>query len=322
MILTNKLLGLACRVKRGGVILNYHTLTAAEMSAQIELWAPHFDFIHHDDLGRRIETPGGKPFCLVTFDDGKRSNLTEAAPVLAKYGVPAVFYIVTKFADGDLPALWFDTYRAFLKALGETPKGLEAEALKRLPHRERLERMENAYHAYGFRPRLDDADSIALSWDEVRILKQQGHAIGAHSDTHAILTTAPPAEAKAEIDRSMTRVREEVGGRCVSFAFPNGNHTAELARYAMDRGAETVMTTDPTWVGAADEPWRLPRVQIHPFQSTAWQQLKVVAASTGCLLRSQDGTGLRYVFERRRKSPLAAAKGWRVGAAGTRAAGD
>ncbi|MEX2300366.1 MAG: hypothetical protein WD733_05485, partial [Bryobacterales bacterium] len=76
MILTNKLLGLACRVKRGGVILNYHTLTAAEMSAQIELWAPHFDFIHHDELGKRIETPGAKPFCLVTFDDGKKSNVT------------------------------------------------------------------------------------------------------------------------------------------------------------------------------------------------------------------------------------------------------
>jgi peptidoglycan/xylan/chitin deacetylase (PgdA/CDA1 family) len=322
MILTNKLLALACRVKRGGVILNYHTLTAAEMSAQIELWAPHFDFIHHDELGKRIETAGAKPFCLVTFDDGKKSNLTEAAPVLAKYGVPAVFYIVTKFADGELPALWFDTHRAFLKALGETPKELEGEALKRLPRRERLERLENAYHAHGFRPQLDDADSTALSWDEVRKLKQQGHTIGAHSDTHEILTTVPLAEAKAEIDSSMARVREQIGGPCVSFAFPNGNHTADLARYAMDRGAETVMTTDPTWVGATDEPWRLPRVQIHPFQPVAWQQLKVFAAATGCLLRSQDGTGLQYVWERRRKSAGETAKGWRVGAAGTRAAGD
>jgi peptidoglycan/xylan/chitin deacetylase (PgdA/CDA1 family) len=313
MNLTDKLLAVACRVKRGGVILNYHTLSAAQMRAQIELWAPHFDFIHHDDLGRRIENPGRKPFCLITFDDGKKSNLTEAAPVLAQYGVPAVFYIVTKFTDGVLPALWFDTYRAFLKELGETPQGLAPAELKRLPHQERLERIEKAYRAHGFEAALVGDDMAALSWDEVRELGKQGHTIGAHSETHPILTTVPTAEAKAEIERSMARVREEMGGACPSFAFPNGNHTEELARYAMHRGAQTVMTTDPTWTGAADEPWRLPRVQIHATQPGSRHQLKVFVASWGCLLQNEDGTGRRYVWERRNKAGAAeTAKGWGV----------
>jgi peptidoglycan/xylan/chitin deacetylase (PgdA/CDA1 family) len=313
MNLTDKLVALACRVKRGGVILNYHTLSAAQMRAQIELWAPRFDFIHHNELGKRIESPGRKPFCLITFDDGKTSNLTEAAPVLAQYGVPAVFYIVTKFADGELPALWFDAYRAFLKELGETPQGLTPAELKRLPHQQRMERIENAYQAYGFKAALRGDDMTALSWDQVRELNSQGHTIGAHSETHPVLTTVPVAEAKAQIERSMARVREEVGGACASFAFPNGNHTEELARYAMHRGAQTVMTTDPTWTGPSDERWRLPRVQIHSTQSVSWHQLKVFVASLGCILQNEDGTGRKYIAARRNKKGAAGtAKGWGV----------
>jgi peptidoglycan/xylan/chitin deacetylase (PgdA/CDA1 family) len=324
MMLTDKLIGLACRVKRGGVILNYHTLSAEQMREQLELWAPYFDFIHHDELGRRLESPGAKPFCLVTFDDGKKSNLTEAAPVLTKYGVAAVFYVVTKFSDGELPALWFDTYRAFLKKVGGAPPGLETAQLKRLPLRERLERLESAYHAHGFRVQLDDDDSTALTWNDVRALKRQGHTIGAHSETHAILTTVPLAEARTEIERSMARVREEIGGPCVSFAFPNGNYTNELARYAMRQGARTVMTTDPTWTAVTDEPWRLPRVQMHPEQSASRQRFKVFAASFGCLLGNADDTGRKYVWERRKKTfEDEATNGWRVqDAAGRGAAGD
>ncbi len=322
MPLTDKLVSLACAVKHGGLILNYHTLSAAEMGAQIELWGAHFDFVGHDELTRRAANPGRKPFCLITFDDGKKSNLTEAAPVLAKYGVPAVFYIVTKFTDGELPALWFDKYQAFRKEVGEAAGGLKGEELKRLPHAERSRLLEDAYRRHGFEVRFEDDDRTALTWDEVKELRKQGHTIGAHSSTHSILTTLPPAEAKAEIDQSMARVREQMGEPCVSFAFPNGNHTEALARYAVERGAETVMTTDPTWVGPADEPWRMPRVQLHPTQSFSWQQLKVFAASFGCLLRSQDGTGLRYVLERRKKTSTdGQGSSWHVeDAAGPRAA--
>lgn len=295
---TDRLVGLACRVKRGGVILNYHTLSAEQTRQQIELWAPHFDFIHHDELGKRLQRPGKKPFCLITFDDGKKSNLTETAPVLARLGVPAVFYIVTKFADGELSVLWFDTYREFVKLLGECPKGLEAPVLKRLAQSERLERLGNAYREYGFQAALDADDTAALNWDEVRRLRQQGHTIGAHSETHAILTTVPLGEAQHEIAGSIARVSKELGKPCASFAFPNGNHSEELARYALGCGVRTVMTTDPTWLGPAAQPWRLPRVQIHATQAPSWHQLKVSLASFGWLLGNPDDTGRRYVRSR------------------------
>jgi len=299
---TDRLVALACWVKRGGVILNYHTLSAEQTRQQIELWAPHFDFIHHDELGRKLERSGKRPFCLITFDDGKKSNLAETAPELARLGVPAVFYIVTKFTDGELPLLWFDTHSEFVKQLGRCPEGLGPLELKRLAQSERLERLEKAYRTHGFLAGCDAGHTAALNWDEVRLLHQQGHTIGAHSETHAILTTVPLSEAQREIARSISRVSEELGKRCASFAFPNGNHSEELARYALGCGVRTVMTTDPTWVGPAEQPWRLPRVQIHATQPPSRHQFKVFLASFGWLLGNPDDTGRRYVRNRWRRA--------------------
>lgn len=47
-----------------------------------------------------------KDACLVTIDDGMRSTLTEAVPVLEKYGVPAVAFVSSKLVGlrmSDLP---------------------------------------------------------------------------------------------------------------------------------------------------------------------------------------------------------------------------
>jgi peptidoglycan/xylan/chitin deacetylase (PgdA/CDA1 family) len=292
---TDRLVALACRVKRGGVILNYHTLSAEQTRRQIDLWGRHFEFIRHEELTERLERPRSRPFCLLTFDDGKKSNATETAPVLARLGVPAVFYVVTKFTSGELPRLWFDTYRAFAKDLGAFPQGLEPQKLKRLPHHERIARLEAAYRARGFRPLPEGESFVAMNWDEARRLQREGHAIGAHSETHAILTTLPAGEAQGEIARSIAAVGEQIGAPCASFAFPNGNYTDELARYALGCGARTVMTTDPTWVGRAAQPWRLPRVQIYETQSLPRHKLKVFLASFGRLLGNPDGTGRQYV---------------------------
>ena len=43
----------------------------------------------------------------ITFDDGYRDNLTQAAPILARYGLPATVYLVTG-AIAKREPLWFD----------------------------------------------------------------------------------------------------------------------------------------------------------------------------------------------------------------------
>jgi peptidoglycan/xylan/chitin deacetylase (PgdA/CDA1 family) len=289
------LLSAACRLKRGGIILNYHTLDAQQTRRHVEWLARHFDLIHHAELLPRQQRRARRPFCLISFDDGKRSNYTETAPVLERMGVPAVFFVVTEFVTTGEHPLWFDQYEALLRRGGALPPGLDPGALKLLPHDLRAERVRRACERAGVEVDMDDDAVAPMSWDQVRELGRQGHTIGAHSRWHAILTNEPLEAAKADIRASIETVAAETGSPCRTFSFPNGNYTARLGRYALSCGVETVMTTEPLWVARGIQSWRLPRIQIHGDPPFGRQVAKLALASLGRVLENPDGTGRFYV---------------------------
>ncbi|MGH7568140.1 MAG: polysaccharide deacetylase family protein, partial [Gemmatimonadales bacterium] len=233
------------------------------------------------------------PFCLLTFDDGKRSNATAVAPELERLGVPAVFYVVTRFLTEGMP-LWFDGQAALVRALGYTPQGLEVDTLKRLPAAQRNARLDRAGAEHHATPDLTSDDVRPMSWDEARQLRRRGFTIGAHSLRHDILTLEPDAEALADIEQSIADVAAELGSPCSTFAFPNGNYTPRLVHHALHCGVQTIMTTEPRWADRRFPPWRLPRVQLFGGQSRSEIELKLAAAATGRLLANPNGTGRRY----------------------------
>jgi len=47
------------------------------------------------------EYEAGKPAVSITFDDGFRSVLTEAAPILERFGFPATVFITTRWLDAS-----------------------------------------------------------------------------------------------------------------------------------------------------------------------------------------------------------------------------
>jgi len=286
-------LALASRFKSGGVIVNEHTLDGVQTRRHVEVLGRWFDFIHLKDLAERVRRRWKKPFCLLTFDDGKRSNATAVAPELERLGVPAVFYVVSGSLDEQAP-LWFDRYRALLKNLGTPPDGLSLQLLKRLPYAQLMERVERACSRYGIDADLADDNVGLMTWDQARDLNRRSFSIGAHGHTHAILTRETKPAAFESIEKSIAKVSEEIGERCTSFAFPNGNYTAELARHAVSCGATTVMTTEPTWVDESVALWRLPRLQFFGDDSPGKIKLKTALAATGAILKNPDGTGNDY----------------------------
>lgn len=281
------------RTKAAGVIINGHTLTASQTRLQVEVLSRWFDFIHHEELQDRLARPRTRPFCLLTFDDGKRSGFTETAPELERLGIPAVFYVVTRFLTDGTP-LWFDRCEAIRRSLGYTPPGLESVMLKELPIAVINERLDRACSKYEVEPHIDSEDTRAMSWSEARELARRGFTIGSHSLRHAILTRETQAIALADIERSIAEVSAEVGTKCPTFAFPNGNYTARLARYALKCGVQTAMTTEPLWVDNSVPLWRLPRVQLFGGNTPSRIELKLALAATGLLLADPNGTGRLY----------------------------
>jgi len=292
-IVARLLLELASRMKRGGVIINEHTLTASQTRLHVEVLARHFDFIPLDDLPRRLTQSTQRPFCLMTFDDGKRSHAAEVAPELDQLGVPAVFYVTTEALTRGTP-LWFDRQKALVQTLGYCPADLELATLKRLPFEVLSERLDCACAQYGL-PEMQSDDLQPMTWDQARELSLQGFSIGAHGCTHAILTCQSRDNARAEIEQSVATVSAELGSACRSFAFPNGNYTADLAQYAFHCGAATVMTTDPMWANRRSSLWRLPRIQLFGENSRARIQLKIALAALHGILANPDGTGRAYL---------------------------
>lgn len=278
--------------KRGGVIINEHVLTASETRRHVDALSRWFDFIHHDELLDRLARPKARPFCLLTFDDGKRSVATETAPQLERLGVPAVIYVTTSFLTSRTP-LWFDRRIAIERSLGNLPPELERKVLIQLPLALIDERLDRAFDKYKVAVDMKDDDVGPMSWDEARDLARRGFIIGAHSLRHAILTRETEASALSDIEQSIAEVSLEIGASCKSFAFPNGNYTARLARRALEAGVQTVMTTDPMWADNSFPPWRLPRVGLFGTYSRAEIELKL-ALATGRWLVNPNGTGRLY----------------------------
>jgi peptidoglycan/xylan/chitin deacetylase (PgdA/CDA1 family) len=286
-------MALAARLKTGGIIVNEHTLTREETRHHVDVLHRHFDFIHLDDLAQRLNNPKKRPFCLLTFDDGKRSNATVTAPELERLGVPAVFFVVTDFL-GTRTALWFDRYRLLQTGLPELPAGLSPRVIKQLPHDLLAERVEAACSRHGMVADLNNEDVAAMTWDQARDLHRRGFTIGAHGATHAIMTRETRAAAFENIASSIARVGAELGSPCKTFAFPNGNYTADLAHHAARCGAQMVMTTEPMWADRSFPLWRLPRIQLFGPQSRGRIELKVAVSATGRILANPDGTGRVY----------------------------
>jgi len=274
-----------------GVIINNHTLSGAEIRRLVDILGRIFDFVAHEDLARRIDRGGRRPFCLLTFDDGFRSNAAETAPELLRLGVPAVFYVTTSFLDTGRP-LWFVRHKA-LQELGPLPETLSSAVLKQLPL-ERIETLLDRFIAARGIDLVPREHWQAMTWDEARGLATRGFTIGAHAVEHSILPRETFAVAEGSIRESMAAVSRHTGVRCATFAFPNGNYTAALCRVATACGAATVMTTEPSWVRNGAQTWRLPRIQLFPSQSRRKICLKLAAALYDGLLANPDGTGRAY----------------------------
>ena len=286
-------LALARHFRTGGIIANEHVLDRDQTLRHVKLLGRWFDFIQLNELPERLGRRGKRPFCLLTFDDGKRSNATVVAPELKKLGVPAVFFIVASSLDCQKP-LWFDRQKALRRKLGNLPGALQLRTLKRLPYSLLVNRLDCACAQYGVDADLNDDDVGLMTWEQARSLHRSGFSIGAHGFTHAILTRETRAAAFESIKKSIAMVQEEIGAPCSSFAFPNGNYTAELAQHAMRCGVKMVMTTEPTWADQSFELWRLPRLQFFRTDSPGKIKIKIAAAASGLVLNNPDGTGKAY----------------------------
>ena len=239
-------------------------MPTAIFAARMAHIARHYRVLTVEDLAQRLQEGRAPHNALaITFDDGYRDNLTHAAPILSRLGLPATIFLVTGYIDTPR-ALWFDRLAlAFksacarqvtltdgrvvtLRTVEERLAALSAARalLKLLPDDQRSVALEELIQA--LRPLPERPKRLMLGWDEVAALRGLGFAIGAHTVTHPIMSRLTPSQVREEIHGSKAAIEKAVGAPVRAFAYPNGrddDYNEAVTQVVRDAGFTCAVTT-------------------------------------------------------------------------------
>jgi len=259
----------------------FSALPTAVFERQMRHVARNYRVLPLEDLVERLQR-GGLPrnTLAITFDDGYRDNLTHAAPILSRLGLPATIFLATGFI-GTAEVPWFDRLAHGLKkstmdvvrtpwgdelALSGLPARMRAmertlEHFKRVPDEERHRGLDELLTALGVTDQRI-FKNLMLSWDDVHAVRGLGFSIGAHTVNHPILSRVTPQRAWTEILGSRTMIESACGAAPRAFAYPNGgteDYTETVKRLVREAGFTCAVTTRFGLNTSNTNPWELRR---------------------------------------------------------------
>lgn len=197
--------------------------------------------------------PAGRAFYL-TFDDGCRDNLLYGAPILRKFGLKAVVFLVGKLVNKPEAYPWWDRYGA--EALGHCST------------------LEEATDEYGRRCLETKHSTRGLTAEDLqpgpggdafltRSEIEQGRDVfyyGNHTLSHANLTQLSPDEIGREIDEGQ-RILEGLPAVLPVLAYPFGFHDENVMKAVQER--PSIKMALATGGGKSDDRLRVRRINLN-----------------------------------------------------------
>ena len=209
-----------------------------------------------------------RPRLMITIDDGWADNLEFGLPLLREHRAPASLFVVTGMIGTD-QTFWIEQFYAATKTQQDamrTRLQMESEPLAAVI--ERLKRMSTADRMALLKSIIDDASPCAstdrmLTWDEVSRLQQEGVTIGSHTVTHPLLTYESAEVVAQELAASKAQLDQRLGSGARDFAYPNGDHNADVVFAVRQHGYRRAYTTETRWASAQDDSCAIPRFLLH-----------------------------------------------------------
>jgi peptidoglycan/xylan/chitin deacetylase (PgdA/CDA1 family) len=236
--------------RRGVKVVLYHHLANAQdpLTAGLgattppALFAEHLDRFEHEydviDLDGLLSNRLPKRPLLITFDDGYRSVLDVAAPMLARRGLPAVVFVSAAFLrpetlplDNLLSALAAQHGAATVAASltdGRT-SGRDAGELVALsaglPYAKRVAVGDELAAQYDIDQReLRARSGLFLDAADLPALRAHGCEIGNHTASHLFCRALMnEADAHAELVEHKQQLERWTGAHVRAFSYPYGN---------------------------------------------------------------------------------------------------
>jgi peptidoglycan/xylan/chitin deacetylase (PgdA/CDA1 family) len=291
------------------LVLHFHLTPSAVWFRQaLETVGRLYRFVAANDV--RAYFHDGQRFngaCHVTFDDGDRSFVEVALPVLEALGVPATLFV----APGVLASgrnYWF-------QELHYVRQRVDAAAIRRqiavqmawdyaqlaphsinvlfkaLPLAAMWQVIDALEQAHGLPP----APAANISLEEAaRLDRHPLVTIGAHSLTHPVLANESDAEAGRQIAGSVEQLAALLGRPVRDFAYPNGAAGLDYGprEQAMLRkaGVQLAFATDSGYYGPATDPLAIPRTGLAAAarETSPWISAKLLLTPVWDWLRRDE----------------------------------
>jgi peptidoglycan/xylan/chitin deacetylase (PgdA/CDA1 family) len=237
-------LGQTRAMKEGGdVIFLCHGTphrSAARLERQLRYLRRAFRLVPFAEIAASAGAPRAadrRRRAAIVFDDGLRSNVHVAYPILRALGIPAAFFVCPGLIE-ERRWLWTHEARCRLQFAGaqvrhELARELGASAeveeflqwMKRLDFQRRTRVEAMLRHATaGFAASQADHEAFDLAgWDELRLLDPSIVTVGSHSMTHPVLPSMSGAEIEAELAGSRSMIEAKLGRPAEFFSYPNGD---------------------------------------------------------------------------------------------------
>jgi peptidoglycan/xylan/chitin deacetylase (PgdA/CDA1 family) len=135
---------------------------------------------------------------VITFDDGYRSVLELAKPILDRHGFPGTLFVPTDWTDDARPMRWPG-----------------------------IDRWLGTPHEQAMRP---------LNWSELAELAGSGWEIGSHTCSHPHLPELDGEALTRELTVSKASIETALGRPCTSLAYPFGDVDARVLEATRDAG--------------------------------------------------------------------------------------
>lgn len=256
-------------------LVTYDRGTAsAVFDAQIGQIRNYFDVL---TLSQFIEIISGKTApqshsCLLTFDDADSEFVTEAFPVLARYGCPAVVFAPTDYVESHRRFWHLRVSNAFHRAaIADWPRIKELTQNFPEPRRHWLDDLNldtgsrraqacwrfnialDALAEPDIEPVLAELEAITgsdytlgiecMTWEQLRFLQGKGIAVESHGASHGKLGRMTPEAVRRELEESKACLETNLGKTIRAICYPAGSVTGEVAALAAEVGYEIGFTT-------------------------------------------------------------------------------
>lgn len=247
-------------------VLAYHDVKNLVLfEKQIQYLNTTYNVISIEEIKKYCfeNTPLPPNSLLITFDDGDISVLRKGLPVLSKYHIPSVLFVITDLINTQKEFWW-----SKVRNQGETnieKINARMKYLKELPNSARLIELK----------KYNNSPQEQLKTEDLKSLKRNNVFIGNHSHTHPMFNRCTEQELTYELEKSKACFKTWNMEGFEIFAYPNGNFDNATEKALKKHNVKMAFLFDHKINEKIINPYRISRIRTNSDMSINELKVKV-----------------------------------------------